>query len=181
MIRITLTLAGALAALAFSAAAAHADLDAPTPFGPEFNYTYDDGWWLEQTTYDQDFSVFNAPAETFEGSVRYEHAYYGDARDYNVSVEQDLSGNVAVGEQYNEFYIYNLGFDEVYSNIGGAPEAFITTPFGDLNFPTWFVEAVGPGFFEPSLYFESLGAPALPAAELPGLAADLSALLGGLW
>ena len=180
MIRLTLTMTGALAALAFSAASANADLDAPTPFGSEFNYTYDDSWLLEQQLYHQDFSVSNAPAETFEGAVRYEHAYYGGASDFNVSVEQDLSGNVPVGEQYNDFYIGNLGFDEVYNSIGGTPEAFIATPFGDLNFPTWFVEAVGPGFFEPSLYFESLGATALPAAELPGLAADLPALLAGL-
>ena len=170
MIRISLTLTGALAALAISAATAHADVNAPTPFGPEFNSTFDDGPFLQQALYDQDFSLVNAPGETFEGAVRDDYAYYGGARDYNVSVEQDISGNVPVGEQYNDFYIGNLGFDEVYSNIGGTPEAFIVTPFGDLNFPTWFVEAVGPGFFEPSLYFESLGATALPAAELPGLA-----------
>ena len=180
MIRISLTLTGALAALAISAATAHADVNAPTPFGPEFNSTFDDGPFLQQALYDQDFSLVNAPGETFEGAVRDDYAYYGGARDYNVSVEQDISGNVPVGEQYNDFYIGNLGFDEVYSNIGGTPEAFIVTPFGDLNFPTWFVEAVGPGFFEPSLYFESLGATALPAAELPGLAADLPALLAGL-
>jgi hypothetical protein len=180
MIRITLTLTGALAALAFSAATAHADLDAPTPFGPEFNSTFDDSPWLQQTLYDQDFSLFNAPAETFEGAVRYDHAYYGGANNYNVSVEQDISGNVPVGEQYNDFRIFD-GFGEVYNSIGGTPEAFYTTPFGDLNFPTWFVEALGPSFFEPSLYFESLGATALPAAELPGLAADLPALLAGLW
>lgn len=179
MIRITLTLTGALAALAFSAATAHADLDAPTPFGPEFNSTFDDSPLLQQTLYDQDFSLFNAPAETFEGAVRYDYAYYGGANNYNVSVEQDISGNVPLGEQYNDFRIFD-GFGEVYNSIGGTPEAFYTTPFGDLNFPTWFVEALGPSFFEPSLYFESLGATALPAAELPGLAADLPALLAGL-
>ncbi len=180
MIRITLTLTGALAALAFSAATARADLDAPTPFGPEFNYNFDDSPWLQQTLYDQDFSLFNAPAETFDGAVRNDYAYYGGARDYNVSVEQDISGNVPVGEQYNDFRIFD-GFGEIYNNIGGTPEAFYTTPFGDLNFPTWFVEALGPSFFEPSLYFESLGATTLSAAELPGLAADLPALLAGMW
>jgi hypothetical protein len=36
--------------------------------------------------------------------------------------------------------------------IGGTPEAFFTTPFGDINFPTWFVEALGPSYFEPSLF-----------------------------
>jgi hypothetical protein len=190
MIRITLTLTGALAALAFSAATAHADLDAPTPFGPEFNSTFDDSPLLQQTLYDQDFSLFNAPAETFEGAVHYDRPYYGGGDNYNVSVEQDISGNVPVGEQYNDFRIgdgmYNSfpieGFGEVYNSIGGTPEAFFTTPFGDLNFPTWFVEAVGPTFFEPSFFTEpSLYAATLPAAELPGLAADLASPLAGLW
>ncbi len=186
MIRITLALMGALAALAFCAAPAHADLDAPTPFGPEFNSTVDDSYFLYQTQYDQDFSLFNAPAETFEGAVRYDRPYYGVGDNYHVSVEQDISGNVPVGEQFNDFRIGDgnsfpiEGFGEVYNSIGGTPEAFLTTPFGDLNFPTWFVEAVGPSFFEPSLYFESPAA-AMPAAELPGLAGDLSALLAGLW
>ena len=34
----TVTLTGALAALAFSAATAHADPDAPTPIDAEFNF-----------------------------------------------------------------------------------------------------------------------------------------------
>jgi hypothetical protein len=93
---------------------------------------------------------------------------------YNVSVEQDIAGDVPVGEQYNDFTFDAFG--EVYNNIGGTPEAFYTTPFGDFNFPTWFVEAVGPTFFEPSLFFEPS-----PAAELPGLGADLASLLAGLW
>jgi hypothetical protein len=183
MIRITLTLTGALAALAFSAATAHADLDAPTPFGPEFEYTLNDSPWLHEILDEQDFSLFNAPAETFEGAVRYDHPYYGGSDNYNVSVEQDIAGNVPVGEQYNDFRIDNFGvgvpsgFGEVYNSIGGTPEAFFTTPFGDLNFPTWFVEAVGPTFFEPSYALATTS----PAAELPGLAGDLSALLAGLW
>jgi hypothetical protein len=183
MIRITLTLTGALAALAFSAATAHADLDAPTPIGDGFNvndaccagssFDYNE-------LYYQDFSVPNAPAETFEGAVQSDSNVFGGAEDENVVVEQDISGNVPVGEQWNEFHIDNFGgifsgFGEVYNNIGGTPEAFYITPFGDLNVPTWFVEAVGPTFFEPSQF-----AAALPAAELPGLTADLSSLLAGL-
>jgi hypothetical protein len=190
MIRITLTLTGALAALAFSAATAHADPDAPTPIGPEFNVDDYPTWFYDQTAYHQDFSPLNAPAETFEGAVRYDYLYYSGDTNYNVSVEQDISGNVPVGEQYNDFTFgdgqYNPfpieGFGEVYNSIGGTPEAFFTTPFGDLNFPTWFVEAVGPTFFEPSFFTEpSLYATTLPAAELPGLAADLPALLAGMW
>jgi hypothetical protein len=126
----------------------------------------------------QDFSLLNAPAETFEGVVRNDYDLLGGNND-NILVEQDISGNVPVGEQYNDFTID--GFGEVYNSIGGTPAAFFTTPFGDLNFPTWFVEAVGPSFFEPSLYFESLPATTLSAAELPGLAADLPSLLAGLW
>jgi hypothetical protein len=179
MIRITLTLTGALAALAFSAATAHADSDAPTPIGPEFNIIADGGHpWVGGILGYQDFSLLNAPAETFEGAVRNDYDLVGGNND-NILVEQDISGNVPVGEQYNDFTID--GFGEVYNSIGGTPEAFFTTPFGDLNFPTWFVEAVGPSFFEPSLYFESLPATTLSAAELPGLAADLPSLLAGLW
>lgn len=58
-------------------------------------------------------------------------------------------GNVPVGEQYNDFWIGN-DWGVVYNDIGVTPEAFYITPFGDLNVPTWFVEAVGPTFFEPS-------------------------------
>jgi hypothetical protein len=84
---ITLALAGALAARAFSAATAHADPDAPTPIaGTDSPITQSDAPWFEQLQYSQDFSVLN----------------------------------------------------------------FLTTPFGDIDFPSWFVEAVGPTFFEPS-------------------------------
>jgi hypothetical protein len=180
MIRITPTLTGALAALASSAATAHADPDAPTPIAPEFNIIADGGHpWVGGILGYQDFSVLNAPDETFEGVVRNDYDLVGGNND-NILVEQDISGNVPVGEQYNDFTID--GFGEVYNSIGGTPEAFYTTPFGDLNFPTWFVEAVGPSFFEPSLFFQpSLEAATLPAAELPGLAADLPSLLAGLW
>jgi hypothetical protein len=33
------------------------------------------------------------------------------------------------------------------ATVHAEPDA--PTPFGDLNVPTWFVEAVGPTFFEP--------------------------------
>ena len=137
--------------------------------------------------WDQDFSVLNAPDETFEGVVRQDYTLWLTANDHIV-VDQDITGNVPVGEQYNDFFITLTAeatgansFGLVYNDIGGTPEAFFTTPSGDLNFPTWFVEAVGPSFFEPSLYFESLPAATSSAAELPGLAGDLSALLAGLW
>jgi hypothetical protein len=182
MIRITLTLTGALAALAFSAATAHADPDAPTPIGQGFNVFEDsfNPWFYQQTLYDQDFSVLNAPAETFEGAVHIDLPVFG-GENYNVSVEQDISGNVPVGEQYNDFTFFD-SWGEVYNSIGGTPEAFYITPFGDLNFPTAFVEAVGPTFFEPSFFTEpSLYATTSAAAELPGLGADLASLLAGLW
>ncbi|BBX48729.1 hypothetical protein GCM10009641_02250 [Mycobacterium cookii] len=193
MNRITLTLTGALAALAFSAATAHADpggVDpgAPTPLDVGFNFVDDAGHpWVKGVMWHQDFSVPNAPDETFEGVVRSDYTLWLTQNDHIV-VEQDITGNVPVGEQYNDFYLIStagstgvnsLGL--VYSDIGGTPEAFFTTPFGDINFPTWFVEAVGPNFFEPSLFFESLPAATTPAAELPGLAGDLATLLAGLW
>jgi hypothetical protein len=189
MIRITLTLTGALAALAFSAATAHADPDAPTPIGPEFNIIADGGHpWVGGILGYQDFSLLNAPAETFEGVVHFDYVtfslgdYHDPLENYNISVEKDIAGNVPVGEQYNNFDLGGeYGYDLVYNSIGGTPEAFLTTPFGDIDFPTWFVEAVGPSFFEPSLYFESLPPTTLSAAELPGLAADLPSLLAGLW
>ena len=193
MIRITLTLTGALAALAFSAAVAHADPGgddpgAPTPIDTGFNFVSDVGHpWVTGTMWNQDFSVLNAPDETFEGVVRQDYTLWLTANDHIV-VDQDITGNVPVGEQYNDFFITLTAeatgansFGLVYNDIGGTPEAFFTTPSGDLNFPTWFVEAVGPSFFEPSLYFESLPAATSSAAELPGLAGDLSALLAGLW
>jgi hypothetical protein len=190
MIRIALALTGTLAALAFCAATAHAEPDAPTPIGPEFNLTEGGSvpWLDEQILYHQDFSLLNAPAETFQGVVHFEYAEFGSGsyhptlENYNVSVEQDMAGNVPLGEQYNDFSLGG-GWDEVYNTIGGTPEAFFTTPFGDhLDFPTWFVEAVGPSFFEPMhLLAPSLEATTLPAADLPVLAGDLSALLAGLW
>jgi hypothetical protein len=179
------------AALAFSATA-HADttfvwppVGSPTGIGYSWDLTTSYAPWFEQTQYDQDFSVFNAPDETFEGVVRFDSNGFG-LNDYNVSVVQDISGNVPVGEQYNIF-TYNDNWGVVYNDIGVTPEAFYTSPYGDLNFPTWFVEAVGPTFFEPSapwlagLYDTTTTAAAtLPAAELPGLAADLHSLLTGL-
>jgi hypothetical protein len=64
---------------------------------------------------------------------------------------EDISGNVPIGEQYNDFTFFDvLGeWGEVYNDIGVTPEAFLITPFGDIVFPTAFVEAVGPTFFEP--------------------------------
>jgi hypothetical protein len=187
MIRITLALTSALAALAFSAATAHADPDAPTPIGDGFNFVADVGHpWVTGVMWDQDFSVLNAPDETFEGVVRQDYTLWLTANDHIV-VDQDITGNVPVGEQYNDFFITltadatgDNSFGLVYNDIGGTPEAFFTTPSGDLAFPTWFVEAVGPTFFEPSLFFESLPAATMPAAELPGLAADVPSLLAGL-
>ena len=173
MIRIIFTLTPALAALAL-AAPVHADPDAPTPIDLEPNVISDAGHpWVAGILGHQDFSVLNHPDETFEAVVRNDYDLFGGNND-NILVEQDISGNVPLGEQYNYFTFGDFG--EVYNNINGTPEAFYTTPFGDLNFPTWFVEAVGPNFFEPSIYFEPL-----PAAELSGLAGDLSALLTGLW
>jgi hypothetical protein len=181
----TMILTGALAALAFSAATAHADLDAPTPIGDEFNVNdfIGLGPWLDtQELYNRDFSVPNAPDETFEGVVRLDQVAVG-AYNYNLFVEQDISGNVPIGEQYNDLSLgLSLsGWGEVYSTIGGTPEAFIVTPFGDLNFPTWFVEAVGPSFFEPASLTEAPVSAATLSAELPGLAADLASPLAGLW
>ena len=185
MIRITLTLTGALAALAFSAATAHADPDAPTPIDVGSNLTVVYGPGLELYVSDQDFGVFNVPDETFEGVVRDGFGILAD-ENYNISVQQDISGTVPVGEQYNDYTPYfgsaTGEYGLVYNDIGGTPEAFFTTPFGDLNFPTWFVEALGPTFFEPSFFTEpSLYATTSSATELPGLAGDLSAVLAGLW
>jgi hypothetical protein len=183
MIRSTVALTSALAALAFSAATAHADLDAPTPIGDEFNVNdfIGVGPWLDyQELFHQDFSVPNAPDETFEGVVRFDPLGEG-SYNYNLFVDQDISGNVPIGEQYNDLNIGLDGWGEVYSTIGGTPEAFVVTPFGDLNFPNWFVEAVGPSFFEPASLTEAPVSAAALSAELPGLAGDLSALLAGLW
>jgi hypothetical protein len=193
MRRIVLTLAGALAALTFSAATAAADPDpgdpgAPTPIDAGFDYANDGGHpWVGGTLWHQDFSLPNAPDETFEGLVRQDWTLWFTANDHIV-VEQDVAGTVPIGEQYNDFFLVTTALSTganslglVYTDIGGTPEAFFTTPFGDIDFPTWFVEAAGPNFFEPSLFFESLPAATLPAAELPGLAGDVAALLPGLW
>jgi hypothetical protein len=186
MIRITLTLTGALAAMAFSAAAAHADPDAPTPIGTEIDIVSDVGHpWVGGNLGYQEFSLLNAPSETFEGIVRNDYDIIFAGSNDHILVDQDLAGDVPLGEQYNDYTSY-LGpatgeFGLVYNDIGGTPEAFFFTPFGDINFPTWFVEAVGPSFFEPSIYFESLPGATSAAAELPGLAADLPSLLAGLW
>jgi hypothetical protein len=186
MIRIiTLTLTGTVAALAFSAATAHADPDAPTPIDVETNFTVAYGPGLELYVSDQYFGVFNVPDETFEGVVREGFDFFGD-ENYNISVQQDISGTVPVGEQYNDYTPYfgsaTGEYGLVYNDLGGTPEAFFFTPFGDINFPTWFVEALGSTFFEPSFYTEpSLYATTSPAAELPALTADLPQLLAGLW
>ena len=106
MIRITLALTGALAALAFSAATAPADPDAPTPIaGTDSAITQSDGPWFEQLQYSQDFSVLNAPDETFEGVVRLDTNDFG-LDDRNVSVVQDISGNVPIGEQYKRLHLF---------------------------------------------------------------------------
>jgi hypothetical protein len=170
-------------ALAFSAATAHADPNYPVPIGDQSNYTdccVAGPWQALEDQYYQDFSAPNDPAETFDGLVRLDSPFWGFSgirNDYNVYVEKDISGNVSVGEQYNELNFGGPGsaglenFHLVYDNIGGTPEAAFVTPYGDLNFPTWFVELLGPSFFEPSFYTEPplLDSP-LPAAELLGLA-----------
>lgn len=165
------------AALAFSAATAHADADYPVPIGDAFNYTdccVTGSWLALEDQYYQDFSVPNDPAETFEGLVRLDSPFFGPSlirSDYNVYVVQDISGNVPVGEQYNSLNFDAEGFNLIYNNIGGTPEAFFITPFGDVNFPTWFVELLGPSFFEPSFYTEPpVSAATSAAAELPELA-----------
>jgi hypothetical protein len=191
MIRMTL---GLTAALAFSAAVAHADPapDVPVPIGDPFNYTdccVIGPWQGLEDQYYQDFSVPNDPAETFEGLVRIDSPFFGYsgiASDYNVYVEKDIAGNVPIGEQYNSLNFGGPGsasldgFHLVYDNIGGTPEAAYITPFGDLNFPNWFVALLGPSFFEPSFYTEAPVSAATLSAELPGLAADSASLLAGV-
>jgi hypothetical protein len=192
MSRITVALTGALAALAFSAATAHADYvydpDGPPPLldgylsvviDSDVPYVVDRGEWSAH------YSVLNDPSQTFVGLEQHDFAYgfsLNGLSDDHIYVEQDISGNVPVGEQYNDFTAgINEDWGVVYNDIGVTPEAFYITPFGDFNVPTWFVEAVGPTFFEPSApWLEGLSAATLPAAELPGLAADLSSLLAGL-
>ncbi len=158
---ITLALTGALAALAFSTATAHACNgvtacpDLPTPIDFNLNtigvFEIHNPLFYQQTLVTNlDFSVLNAPDQTFEGTELYRLGEYG-GENYNLSVTQDISGNVPLGEQYNDFTFFpDLGnWGEVYNDIGVTPEAFLTTPFGDIDFPTAFVEAVGPTFFEP--------------------------------
>ena len=147
---ITLALTGALAALAFSAATAHADPDEPIPFGDSWGVTESSVPYVvlqyEQYT---DYSVPNDPSETFVGLWRGDIGYLNLLDDHNVSVVQDISGNLPVGEQYNIFTFDDV-WGVVYNDIGVTPEAFYITPFGDIDVPTWFVEAVGPTFFEPA-------------------------------
>jgi hypothetical protein len=185
MIRIAVALMGALAALAFSAATAYADPgvyspnpDGPTPFGPSFDVSSGTGPWSWHAQQSTDYSVLNHPDETFVGVERMYYDAFG-FNEYNIYVGQDISGNVQVGEQYNDFMIGDF-WGVVYNDIGVTPEAFYITPFGDLNVPTWLVEALGPSFFEPSMFAEAPLSAATFSAELPGLAADVPSLLAGL-
>jgi hypothetical protein len=168
MIRIALAvtgaLTGALAALTFSAATAHAcNVNLACPDVPVAPYDFDlntvdvqeiqNPLFFQETLYDNlDYSVLNAPDQTFEATVLYRLGEHG-GENFNLSVTHDISGSVPIGEQYNDFTIVNfpvLGeWDVVYNDIGVTPEAFFSTPFGDIDFPTAFVEAVGPTFFEP--------------------------------
>src|SRR5882757_2515941 len=185
MIRITLALTGALAALAFSAATAHADPwvytpnpDGPTPIGPSFDETTGADLWSAHGQLSTDFSVLNHPDETFVGVERLYYDAFGFSED-NIYVAQDISGNVPVGEQYNDFMIGDF-WGVVYNDIGVTPEAFYITPFGDLTVPTSLVEALGPSFFEPSMFADAPVSAATLSAELPGLAADSASLLAGV-
>ena len=110
MIRITLTLTGALAALAFSAATAQPSPAARyTHANCRHGFPYHRGRLRPMVRgncmFSQDFSVFNAPDETFEGVVRLDTNGFG-LDDHNVYVVQVISGNVAVGEQYNIFTFF---------------------------------------------------------------------------
>lgn len=164
---LTVALTGALAALTFSAATAHACgsagngfADCPDlPTNPDLNLNgvsvaeiYNPLFFQQSLDTYSDLSLLNAPDQTFEGTVLYRLGEYG-GENFNLSVTQDISGNVPIGEQYNDFTIVDTPFlgewGEVYNDIGVTPEAFLITPFGDINFPTAFVEAVGPTFFEP--------------------------------
>jgi hypothetical protein len=184
MIRETVALTGMLAALAFSAATAHADPQAPTPFpdepipfGPSFDVSSGVGPLSTHAQQSTDYSVFNHPDETFVGVWRaYDNAFGFDTS--NIYVEQDISGNVPVGEQYDIAGYWD--WSVVYNDIGGTPEAFYITPFGDLNVPTWLVEALGPSFFVPSMFADAPQSAAALSADLPGLAADMQSLLTGL-
>jgi hypothetical protein len=128
MIHITLTLTGALAALAFSAATVHADSvwpDGPTPFGDSWGLTESYAPGIDgQVQQYSDFSVLNAPDETLVGVVRGDTRFFNGLGDYNVYVEQDISGNVPVGEQYNDFWIGN-DWGVVYNSIGRHAGGFL--------------------------------------------------------
>jgi hypothetical protein len=186
MIRETFALTGALAALAvFSTATAHADPDVfvpddhgPVPFGPSFDVSSGGNLWSEHAQQSTDYSVLNHPDETFVGVWRSYFDAFG-FNEENTYVAQDISGNVPVGEQYNVFMIGDF-WGEVYNDIGGTPEAFYITPFGDLTVPTSLVEALGPSWFEPSMFAEAPVSAAALSADLPGLAADVPSLLTGL-
>jgi hypothetical protein len=169
MIRITLVLTGALMASGLlPAPSAHACfLDCPDePTNIDYNVNtieridIQNPLFFQETLYHNlDFSVLNTPDQTFVGTVVYRLGHYG-GENFNLSVSEDISGNVPLGEQYNDFSIFpplgtwggdwGLGdWGEVYNDIGVTPEAFLVTPFGNIDFPTAFVEAVGPTFFEP--------------------------------
>jgi hypothetical protein len=77
MIRITVALTGALAALAFSALTAHAEPHEPTPFGPSFDVTSGTGPWSFHAQQSTDFSVLNHPDETFVGVERMYYDEFG--------------------------------------------------------------------------------------------------------
>jgi hypothetical protein len=165
MIRIALALTGPLLASGlFLAPSAHAcNVNLACPDVPVAPYDFDlntvdvqeiqNPLFFQETLYDNlDYSVLNAPDQTFEATVLYRLGEHG-GENFNLSVTHDISGSVPIGEQYNDFTILNfpvLGeWDVVYNDIGVTPEAFFSTPFGDIDFPTPFVEAVGPTFFEP--------------------------------
>ena len=97
--------------------------------------------------------MLNTPAETFEAVVRNDTTLGSGGNNDDILVEQDIAGNVPVGEQYNYFTFGDFG--EVYNSIGGTPEAFYTTRRPQLSL--WFVEAVGPNFFEPSIIRATAG------------------------
>ena len=160
MMRIILAVTAALAALTFSHATAQAcgtagngfaDCpDLPTNIDFDLNnigvYEIPNPSFYQQTLETGlDFSVLNAPDQTFEGTVLYRLGEYG-GENFNLSVTEDISGNVPIGQQYNDFTFSEIlgEWGEVYNDIGVTPEAFLITPFGDIDFPTAFVEAVGP-------------------------------------
>lgn len=158
-LHVTIAVAGAATAGVISAGTAAALPDAPTPIGPEYDITNDGGLAGidTQTLGYQDFSVFGDPTETFTGAVLNDSDVFGGSN-YNVDVYADPTGNVTDGEQYN--YFIGDGFGEEYNGIGVTPEADYITPFGDINFPTSLVEALGPEFFEPPLVAITAGSAA---------------------